>query len=132
MVVISPHILILLDELCMAVAEDVEHHFTQQTGWAGTACTVKHWLAHLGCEALTDVASADSASVIHLVGPSKSGEGWPMGIPNGGEERPYTELVRVVVGGRAPHFEAFSRYNGSRKVTEEALPALLTRLDCGP
>ena len=115
-VVISPLILILLNELCAAVKKDVENHFTQETSWAGTTNTVKHWLAHLGCEALTDVGSADSTSVIHLVGPWQRGEGWPMGIPNGGENRPYTELARVVVSGPAPRFEAFSRYYGTRKV----------------
>jgi hypothetical protein len=114
-VVISPCILVQVHEVCAAVANDVKSHFTQETGWAGTANTVEHWLAHLGCEAETDVASADSASVIHLVGPFKSGEGWPRGIPNGGENMPYTELVRVVVSGPAPRFEAFSRYNGTRK-----------------
>ena len=115
-VVISCHILLQLNELCKAVEKDVKENFNQEGGWPGTTNTLKHWLEFLGCEALTDVASADSASVIHLLGPFKSGEAWPKGIPNGGKERPYTELARVVVGGQAPRFEKFSRYNGTPTV----------------
>ena len=111
--VISCGIFLLLDKLCSAVAKHTKSHFTQEAGWPGTINTLERWLSWLGCEALTDVASADSASVIHLLGPFESVESWPPGIPNGGEERPYTELVRVVAGRQAPCLEELSRYKGT-------------------
>ena len=124
-VVISCQIFLSLHQLCRAVERDVKAHSKAGwlAGWPGTTNTLNHWLDYLGCEACTDVSSANSASVIHLLGPFKSGEPWPEGIPNGGEERPYTELVRVVVGGQAPRFEAFSRYKRPEsRNSEDVLP----------
>ena len=117
-VVIPCHIWGQLQALGRAVEKDVKTHFTEAAGWQGTMNTLEHWQGFLEAltdvgEALTDVASADAASQIRLLGPFRQGEWWPEEIPNGGEERPYTELMRVVAGRQAPCLEELSRYKGT-------------------
>ena len=117
-VVIPCHIWGQLQALGRAVEKDVKTHFTEAAGWQGTMNTLERWQGFLEAltdvgEALTDVASADAASQIRLLGPFRKGEWWPEEIPNGGEERPYTELMRVVAGRQAPCLEELSRYKGT-------------------
>ena len=102
-----------LNELERAVAQDAKSQF--EHGGEGASCsatshTHQRWLQNLPeCEAETDVASADAPPVIYVVGPWPPTKRVPNGLPRGGKAAPFTEIVRVRPGGRAPHFEDLSR-----------------------
>ena len=110
-VAISPAVYMAFEVLSKAVQKHTEQNFSDDLGWSGsTVNTLRHWLLFLNDEAVTD---ARVGSEIRLIGPWEEGAQWPEGLPHGGKDAPYTELMRVVAGGHAPCFEALSRWSTS-------------------
>ena len=110
-VVISPAVYMAFEVLSKAVQKHTERNFSDGLGWSGsTVNSLRHWLLFLKDEAVTD---ARAGSHIRLIGPWEEGAPWPEGLPHGGKDAPYTELMRVVAGGRAPCFEDLSRWSTS-------------------